>query len=453
MNKRSYEIDMCNGPLLVKILLFSFPLMLSGILQLLFNAVDMIVVGQFAGSDALASVGATSYIINLLVNSFIGLSVGANVLVSHYYGAKRQQELSDTIHTSILISIIGGIILGIIGIIFSRYLLEITDTPSNVIDESTKYMQIYFAGVPALLIYNFGSAILRAIGDTKRPLYYLFTAGVINICLNIIFVRYFNMGVGGVALATIISQCVSATLIIRSLLKNDGPCHMEFKKLRINFQTALKIIRIGVPAGLQGALFSLSNILIQSSVNSFGSIAMAGNAAAASLEGFVYTSMNTFHQTALSFTSQNLGAKKYERIRKILLICLMCVTITGFIMGFGGMALAKPLLHIYSPKQSVISYGIIRVNVIFATYFLCGIMDTMVGALRGLGYSVMPMIVSLLGACGFRIVWIYTVFAQNRSLKTLYISYPVSWVITEIVHIICFIILYRKLLKKANTTN
>lgn len=305
--KKSYEIDMCNGPLLGKLLLFALPLMLSGILQLLFNAADIIVVGRFTGSHALAAVGSTSSLINLLVNLFIGFSIGANVLTAQYYGAKDQKNIHQTIHTSILISLIGGIILIAVGVLLARPLLELMATPEDVLDQATLYMKIYFCGMPATMVYNFGAAILRAIGDTRRPLYFLFTAGVLNVFLNLFFVIVFHMGVAGVALATIISQTLSAILVVRCLTNLDGICRLYLKQLKIYPEKLLRIVQIGLPAGLQGAVFSISNVLIQSSVNSFGSIAMAGNTAASNLEGFVYTSMNAVYQTALSFTSQNMG--------------------------------------------------------------------------------------------------------------------------------------------------
>ncbi len=437
--QKSYEIDMCHGPLLGKILLFSVPLMLSGILQLLFNAADVVVVGRFAGSQSLAAVGSTSSLINLLINVFIGLSVGANVLIARYYGGGQEKEVSDTVHTSILLSIISGFLLCIIGVVLARPLLEMMGTPEDVLGKSVVYMRIYFLGMPALLLYNFGSSILRAIGDTQRPLYYLFAAGVVNVLLNLFFVITLSMDVAGVALATVLSQCVSAGCIVFCLMKSEGSFRLSLKQLRIDKDKLLRIARIGLPAGMQGAIFSVSNVLIQSSVNSFGSIAMAGNTAASNVEGFVYTAMNAMHQTAVSFTSQNFGGKQYDRINKVLAECLAIVFLIGIVMGNGVVFFGRQILGIYSSDVEVIDYGILRLSVICTTYCLCGAMDTMVGAIRGLGYSVMPMIVSLLGACGLRIVWLMTVFRWNRSLMTLYISYPISWGITFLVHVICYI--------------
>lgn len=445
---KSYEIDMCNGPLLGKIMLFTLPLMLSGILQLLFNAADVIVVGRFAGNEALAAVGATGSLTNLLVNLFIGLSVGANVLVARYYGARQEEEVSQTVHTSILVSAAGGIILAIVGIAAARPLLLMMDTPENVINHSVLYMRIYFLGMPVMLLFNFGSAILRAIGDTRRPLIYLVIAGVINVMLNLCFVIVFHMGVAGVALATVIAQCVSTALIIRCLMQSESCFKLCFDKLRMNWEKFRKIAAIGLPAGIQGSLFSISNVLIQSSVNSFGSVAMAGNTAGSNIEGFVYTAMNSVHQTAVSFTGQNLGGRRYDRLNKILIECLLFVTVIGLVMGNGAVFFGEQILGFYSPDPQVIAYGMQRMEIICTFYCLCGIMDVLVGCIRGLGYAVMPMIVSLLGACAFRVIWIYTIFQWDRTLHTLYISYPVSWTLTAFAHLICFIIVRNKLKEK-----
>ena len=446
--KKTFEIDMCNGPLLGKILLFTLPLILSGILQLLFNAADVVVVGRFAGNEALAAVGSTGALTNLLVNLFIGLSVGVNVLVARYYGAKLEKEVSETVHTAMIISVVGGILLAIVGVVAAKPLLLWMDTPENVIEHSVLYMRIYFLGMPVMLLFNFGSAVLRAIGDTRRPLFYLIIAGVINVCLNLLFVIQFSMGVAGVALATVISQCVSAGLIVKCLMQSEGCFRLYFDKLRVSWDKFGRIVQIGIPAGIQGSLFSISNVLIQSSVNSFGAIAMAGNTAASNIEGFVYTSMNAVHQTAVSFTGQNLGGKRFDRINKILIECLIFVTVIGLVMGNGAVLFGNQILGLYSSDQEVIAYGIQRLQVICTTYCLCGIMDVLVGSIRGLGYAVMPMIVSLMGACVFRVVWIYTIFQWNRSLDTLYISYPVSWTLTALTHVICFIIVRRHMERK-----
>lgn len=443
--QKSYEIDMCNGPLFGKIMVFTLPLMLSGILQLLFNAADVVVVGRFAGNEALAAVGSTGSLTNLMVNLFIGLSVGANVLVARYYGAKQEEEVSQTVHTSVLICAAGGILLSVVGIAAARPLLLMMDTPENVIEHSVLYMRIYFLGMPVMLLFNFGSAILRAVGDTRRPLIYLIIAGVINVNLNLCFVILFHMGVAGVALATVISQCVSTSLIVRCLMRSEGCFQLCLNKLHMNWEKFGKVAAIGLPAGIQGSLFSISNVLIQSSVNSFGSVAMAGNTAGSNVEGFIYTAMNSVHQTAVSFTGQNLGGKRYDRINKILLECLIFVTVIGLVMGNGAVFLGNHILGFYSPDPQVISYGMQRMRVICTFYCICGIMDVLVGSIRGLGYAVMPMIVSLLGACAFRIVWIYTIFKWSRTLHTLYISYPVSWSLTAFAHMVCFIVVRRKL--------
>lgn len=439
---KKYEIDMCNGPLLGKILIFSLPLMLSGILQLLFNAADIVVVGRFAGNHALAAVGATSSLINLLVNLFIGLSVGANVLVARFYGSGQEKEIGETVHTAVLTALVGGLFLVFVGLFLSRPLLDLMGTPDDVIEHATLYMRIYFAGMPVMLLYNYGSSILRAVGDTKRPLFYLSIAGVVNVLLNLLFVIVFHMGVAGVALATVLSQCISAFLILRCMMRTESSYKLVLSQLKIHKDKLGKMMKIGIPAGIQGSLFSISNVLIQSSVNSFGSVAMAGNTAASNIEGFVYTSMNALHQTSLSFTGQNFGARNYKRIVKILVMCLGLVTAIGLVLGNGAFLLGRQLLGIYSPDPEVIEYGIIRLSIICTLYFMCGLMEVVVGSLRGMGYAIMPMLVSLAGACGLRVVWVYTVFAMNRSLLVLYISYPVTWGITFLVHLICFMVVF-----------
>lgn len=447
--KKSYEMDMCNGPILGKILVFAIPLMISGILQLLFNAADIVVVGRFTGSQALAAVGSTGALINLIINLFIGVSVGANVVVARNYGAKDYDGIHGAVHTSILAAVWGGVILIFAGILLARPMLEIMGTPEDVIDLSVLYMRIYFVGMPAFMLYNFGAAILRAIGDTKRPLYFLTLSGVVNVVLNLFFVIAFHMGVAGVALATIISQAISAFLVILCLVKMDGPCHLDFKQLKFHPDQLKLMLRIGLPAGLQGTIFSISNVLIQSSVNSFGSQVMAGNTAAGNIEGFVYNSMNAVYQTSLSFTSQNMGAKKFDRVNKILLQCLLVVSAIGLLMGGGAYLLGEPLLGIYTSSAEVISYGMIRLQYVCATYFLCGVMDVMVGTIRGMGYSIMPMLVSLTGACAFRVIWIFTIFQMNRTLDCLYISYPISWILTAGVHLICYFIVRKKAFARA----
>ena len=447
---KKYEIDMCHGPLLGKILVFYIPLMLSGILQLLFNAADIIVVGQFAGNESLAAVGSTGALINLIINLFIGLSVGANVLVARYYGANQQAELKEMVQTAIATSVISGILLVFVGFFVAKPALTLMGTPDDVVGQSVLYMRIYFAGMPFMMAYNFGAAVLRAVGDTKRPLYYLLIAGIANVILNLIFVIYFSMHVAGVATATVISQAISAVLVIRCLLKTDSVYKLELKGIKISMDKLGKMFKIGLPAGVQGALFSISNVLIQSSVNSFGSVAMAGNTAGSNIEGFVYTSMNAFYQSAISFCGQNYGAKEYKRVGKALFICEVLVILVGLLLGNGAYLAGGTLLKLYSSDPEVISYGILRMRYISVIYFLCGMMDVMVGGLRGIGYSIMPMLVSLTSACLFRIVWIYTIFQEVRTLPCLYISYPISWILTFSVHLICFLIVYKKLFRKSS---
>lgn len=442
-----YTMDMCNGPILKKIILFAIPLMLSGVLQLLFNAADVIVVGRFTGNEALAAVGSTSSLINLLINLFVGVSVGANVLLGKHIGARDEENASKTVHTAVTFALVVGIAMIFVGFFLSRPLLELMGTPEDVINLSVLYMRIYFVGMPAFMFYNFGAALLRAVGDTKRPLYFLTLAGIINVIFNLIFVIVFHMGVAGVALATIISEGISAFLVFLCLKGADGVLHLDHRSLSFHKDVAIQMMKIGLPAGLQGCIFSVSNVLIQSSVNSFGSIAMAGNTASANLEGFVYNAMNSLYQTSLSFTSQNMGAKKYKRVDKILIECLVIVMIVGIVMGGGAYLIGTSLLSIYSSDPQVISYGLLRMSLICVPYFLCGMMDVFVGSLRGMGYSVMPMLVSLTGACLFRIVWIFTIFATNRSLFVLYFSYPVSWALTATAHLICYMIVRKKVFK------
>ena len=441
-------MDMCSGPLLKKILIFTIPVMASGILQLLFNATDIIVVGRYAGKESLAAVGSTTALINLIINLFVGLSVGANVITAKYYGAGKEKDVSETVHTAILTAVISGIILVIIGIILATPLLKLMDSPENVLGKSALYLKIYFLGMPAMMLYNFGSAVLRAVGDTKRPLYYLILSGSVNVCLNLISVICFGMGVAGVGIATVVAQYISAAMVVRCLIKEDGSYGINLSELRLTGSKLKEIMFVGIPAGMQGVVFALSNVLIQSSINSFGSIAMAGNTAASNIEGFIYISMNSYNQTAISFTSQNIGGKKIERVGKILLICIGLVSMFGIILGFGAYFAGNTLLHIYSSDMEVIHYGLMRMRVICLTYFTCGIMDVFAGSVRGMGYSVMPMIISLIGACGLRIVWIYTIFKAHHTLTTLYISYPVTWVITICAYIVCYTICIKKVKSK-----
>lgn len=449
---KKYEIDMCNGPLTGKILLFYIPLMFSGVLQLLFNAADIVVVGQFAGNESLAAVGSTGSLTNLIVNLFIGLSVGANVLVARFYGAGQERELKEMVQTAIATAFGAGVLLIFVGFFVSRPALAWMGTPEDVISHSVLYMRIYFAGMPFMMVYNFGSAVLRAVGDTRRPLYYLMLAGVVNVLLNLAFVIWFSMGVAGVATATVISQAISAVLVVRCLVMTDSAYRLVWEGIRIYPDKLVKMVRIGIPAGMQGALFSVSNVLIQSSVNSFGSTVMAGNTAGSNIEGFVYTAMNSLHQAAISFCGQNYGARKFRRIGRVMLICEILVVAVGLVMGNGAYFFAEQLLGLYSPDPEVIRYGVLRMSYICVFYFLCGMMDVAVGVLRGMGYAIMPMLVSLTGACLMRVVWIYTIFQSYHTLECLYISYPVSWALTFVVHMVCFGVVYWRLLRKNRET-
>ena len=443
-----YEIDMCNGPLFSKLILFSFPLIASGILQLLFNAADVIVVGRFAGKEALGAVGSTSSLTNLIVNIFIGLSIGTNVMVARFYGSKNEKDVSEAVHTSILISIIAGFILAFIGYILARPMLTLMGTPDDIVNHSVVYMRIYFLGMPVMMLYNFGSAILRAVGDTRRPLIYLSISGVVNVILNLIFVIKFGMGVSGVAYATVISQGIAAILVVICLMKADSCIRLDLKKLRLNKIILGQIAGIGFPAGIQGAVFSISNVIIQSTVNSFGSTVVAGNTAAQSIEGFVYTSMNAIHQAAVSFIGQNSGAKKMDRVKKSAIECFLLVTAVGVVLGNLAILFGPQLLSFYSDSPEVIEYGMIRLKYICFLYCLCGIMDVFVGCLRGLGKAVITTLISLFGACALRIIYIYTLFPSIRSLGNLYLSYPVSWFITAIAQMIYFVIAYKEFSKK-----
>lgn len=450
MAQKKYEIDMCSGRILPKLLKFSLPLMLSSVLQLLFNAADIIVVGNFASEHSLAAVGSTTALINLITNLFLGLSTSSNVLSANYMGAGDDDRVSKTVHTSLLLSVISGLILTVIGMAFTEQMLIWMQTPEEVLDLSALYLRIYFGGMVAMMIYNFGSALLRSKGDTKRPLYYLALSGVINIILNLIFVICFNMDVAGVGLATVISQCVSAFLVVRCLYKETDAFHFDFRKLKIDKKIMTKIFSIGIPAGFQGVVFSLSNVVIQSSVNSFGPVVMAGSAAAASIEGFVWVSMNSFSQGALTFTSQNIGAGKYSRINKIAFTACSCAAVAGLVLGNLAYFFGTFLLGIYDPRPEIIEPGLIRMGLVCVLYFTCGLMDCIVGSIRGMGYAVTPTIVSLLGACGLRILWIFTIFRipEYHTEFMLFVSYPVSWTITFLVHFICYIFMRRKFPKQ-----
>ena len=438
--KKSYEIDMCSGPILGKMLRFALPLMFSSILQLMFNAADVIVVGRFAGDNSLAAVGSTGNLVNLLTNFFMGLSIGGNVLASRFYGAKQEKDLRETVHTAVTLSAISGLAMTVIGQICARPMLILLNTPAEVLDLALLYLRIYFLGMTATMVYNFGSAILRAVGDTKRPMYFLSIAGVVNVVLNLFFVIVLKMDVAGVATATVISQCISAILIVRCLMTSDGSIRLELSGLKIEPAKFKMIFRIGVPASLQGIMFSISNVTIQSSLNSFGAVAVAGNSAAGSIDGFLYASMNAFYQAVLSFTSQNMGAGRYDRINRILYTGLGCSVSIGIILGNLAVYFGEPLLGLYSTSAVVVAAGLNRMQVMTRTYFLCGMQEAVVGVMRGMGYSILPMIVSLIGICGLRIVYIATLFQmeQFHTLQSLYLTYPISWLITFFAHFGCY---------------
>lgn len=440
-------VNMLEGPLLGPIFLFAMPLFITSVLQLAFNAVDIIVVGKFTGHHALAAVGATGPVINLLVTMFMGISIGASVIMGQNVGARDFKNAQDTLHTAIGISILGGILVLFAGIFTAMPLLKLMQTPPEVIELSGEYLKIYYIGMPGFMVYNFGSALLRAIGDSRRPMYFLTISGVFNVICNLIFVIVFKMGVAGVAIATSISQYIAAALIVASLLKADGYMKLSFDKIRISKDKALGMMKIGLPAGFQGALFSISNILIQSGINSFGSVVMAGNTAAGNLEGFVYMGMNAVYQTSLSFTSQNMGAKQYDRVKKIFWTCVGVVIGVGLFLGVGAWLFGDKLLRLYTSEPEVIKYGVERLGVVSATYFLCGIMDTMVGGLRGMGYSITPMVVSLTAVCIFRMIWIATIFQSIHTPVILYLSYPVSWIFAAIGHYINYLYAMKKLKK------
>lgn len=437
---------MCSGSVLKKMLAFSLPLMASGVLQLLFNAADVIILGRFAGDNSMGAVGSTSSLINLLTNLFVGLAVGVNVIAARAHGANSKDDMHEAVHTSMLLSIICGVILAVVGFIFSPQILQLMNAAESQLPLASRYLRIYFIGTPALMVYNFGSAILRAVGDTKRPLYFLTTAGVLNVMLNILFVVTFGMDVAGVALATVISQCLSAALTVICLTKEREEIRLELKKLGINKRVLIGIIKVGLPAGVQGCIFSMSNVLIQSSVNLFGDITVDGNSAAQSIEGFIYMAMNTFYQAAISFTGQHIGAKRYDRIPRILFCALGCVIVTGLVLGWSAFIFGNRLLSIYSDSPEVIEAGMNRVRVICTTYAFCGMMDVMVGMMRGLGHSTVPMIVSLIGACGLRILWLMTAFQlpEFHNTFTIYASYPISWAITFLTHVICYAVIWSK---------
>lgn len=438
MKNNKYEIDMCNGTLMDKLISFSLPLMLSGILQLLFNAVDIIVVGRFTGSQALAAVGSTTALINIFTNLFIGISLGANVLAARFYASGKEKEMSETVHTSITLALISGLVMALAGVLLARFALNLMGTPNDVIDQSVLYMRIYFLGMPFFMLYNYGAAILRAVGDTKRPLFFLVISGMTNAVLNLVLVIVFHMGVAGVAIGTIVSQLISSILVLRCLYTSNTSYRLYFSKLGIKTQYLKQIFQVGIPAGIQSTVINLSNALLQSSVNSFGSVAMAGYTAANNIFGFLYMSVNAVTQSCMSFTSQNYGVKKLKRMDKVLLDCMILSVGVTLTLGCGAYFFGPELLKIYTSDADVIRCGVEVLAFTTVPYFCCGIMDLLPGALRGMGYSGVPMILSIIGTVGTRIVWIFGLFPAHRSLSFLFISYPVSWILTILMQAVCF---------------
>lgn len=438
MKNNNYEIDMCNGTLMDKLISFSLPLMLSGILQLLFNAVDIIVVGRFTGSQALAAVGSTTALINIFTNLFIGISLGANVLAARFYASGKEKEMSETVHTSITLALISGLVMALAGVLLARFALNLMGTPNDVIDQSVLYMRIYFLGMPFFMLYNYGAAILRAVGDTKRPLFFLVISGMTNAVLNLVLVIVFHMGVAGVAIGTIVSQLISSILVLRCLYTSNTSYRLYFSKLGIKTQYLKQIFQVGIPAGIQSTVINLSNALLQSSVNSFGSVAMAGYTAANNIFGFLYMSVNAVTQSCMSFTSQNYGVKKLKRMDRVLLDCMILSVGVTLTLGCGAYFFGPELLKIYTSDADVIRCGVEVLAFTTVPYFCCGIMDLLPGALRGMGYSGVPMILSIIGTVGTRIVWIFGLFPAHRSLSFLFISYPVSWILTILMQAVCF---------------
>ena len=447
--KRKYEIDMCNGSIMDKLISFSFPLMLSSILQLMFHAVDIVVVGRFTGSQALAAVGSTTALINLFTNLFMGVSLGTNVMAARFYAAGREKEMSETVHTSITFAIISGVAMALVGIVFSRGALQLMATPTDVIDLSTLYMRIYFVGMPFFMLYNYGAAILRAVGDTKRPLFFLVISGIVNTGLNLLFVIAFHMGVTGVAVATVISQLISCVLVLGCLYRSEGSYQFRFAKLALKGKYLKQIFQVGIPAGIQSVVISFSNVLLQSSVNSFGKIAMAGYTAADNIFGFLYVIVNSFTQACMSFTSQNYGVGKWKRMDRVLLDCVILSVTVTLLCGSAVYFFGPHLLHIYTAEPEVVQCGMEILSYTTVTYFLCGIMDLLPGALRGMGYSLVPMILSVIGTVGTRIVWIFGFFPKHRSLSFLFISYPLSWVLTIVMQVICLYFVRKRVHRSA----
>ena len=453
MEKNKFEIDMCNGPIMSKLISFSVPLILSGMLQLMFNAVDIIVVGQFSGSTSLAAVGSTTALINVFVNLFMGISLGANVVSARCYAMGRREEMSKTVHTAIAIALVSGIIMAVIGVIFAKGALLLMGTPENVINLSTLYMRIYFLGMPFFMLYNYGAAILRAVGDTKRPLLFLVISGCINAGINMLLVIVFDMGVAGVAIGTVISQFVSCALVINCLYRTKSSYQLRFSKLKIEKDYMIQIFQVGVPAGIQSTVINFSNALLQSSVNSFGSVAMAGYTAANNVLGFLYVSVNSITQACMSFTSQNYAVGKHKRMDRVLIDCMVLSISVALILGGGAYLFGTYILNIYTSDADVIKCGLEILSITTVPYFFCGIMDLFPGALRGMGYSTIPMILSIIGTVGIRILWIFVFFPMHRSLYFLFISYPGSWIATIVMQVICYMLVRKKIASQGTLSN
>ncbi len=433
------HVDMCHGPLLKNMIPYAIPLILSGILQLLFNAADMVVVGRFCGSTSVGAIGATGSLINLLVNLFMGLSTGSGVIVAMSIGKGDRKETHRAVHTAMVLSVIVGIMVTVVGMICARPLLQLMDTPADVLDLATQYVQIYFAGSIASSVYNFGAAIMRANGDTRRPMAYLTVAGVVNVILNVLLVTVVHLDVAGVAIATVASQTVSAILVVWALCHQHDTIRLELSELRIYAKELKSILKIGIPAALQSATFSVSNMLIQSSVNSFGTAAVAGAAASTNITGFVYTAMTSFRQVTLNFVGQNYGARQFNRVRRVVWNSILCVTVVGLVLGTLCCIFASPLLSLYiTDSQDAIYFGIQRMYWLALPYFLAGTMEVLMGALQGIGSSIAPMFINIFFTCFTRMAWILTVFQSFRTLESLYISYPISWILAIAVELFAF---------------
>ncbi len=455
MKKRKnnqYEMDMTSGALLGKIIMFSLPLIASSLLQVFFNAADTVVLGRFAGTEALAAVGSVGSVPGLLVGILLGISIGVNVLAARYIASRQDQDLQELIHTAFLLCLYFSLILLIIGMFFARPLLELLGSPGEVIGLSEKYLKIYFLGLPALGIYDMGSAVLRSIGDTKRPLYFLTISGVLNVALNLLFVVGLHINVEGVAAATVISETVSAILVMVCLAKVDGSYKFSIKKLNFSKEKGISILKIGLPAAIEGALFSIGNLTIQSSINSLGAVVMAAAAAAANLDSFVWIAMHAFNQACTTFVSQNFAIGDKKRVDRVTVLCTILVTVAGGVLGVLVYIFNQPLMSIYTTNQEAIQYGAVIILLSVLPDFIYGIEDVLCGAIRGMGYSVSIMLVSVLGVCGVRVFWVFTVFRKYPTIVGLYTSYPVSWLITVIALAICFFVFRRKGFQKIQET-